>query len=485
MSTVSDEIANFDLALSATPDVWQSIEVRIVAVLRHGEWHNLISLARLDSRNPPVLDATEILAKTPSLLAVRSTIPFADLSSLIDGVIAGEFIIAGYSIRFMVESHSTLPAPYNHAAASICSVLNDQPLGAPLMWGHELMISGDSTAAVMADIRGGYDQLSQELRSAAEPWDGLEALLEYGLGAPRRLDNNSAQFFVRAPLSIRLRPDVQHLRNGQIDFTVETSNTALSAHCSVGYVATLQGILGARGTIKPSRKSDWAAREGISAWTGAKEVFAADQVALFVRVGPYLVDRAIVVDERLRVQRPLVNAYRELDDEFEILTQRLLAPKRSEQGDFERAVARVFLFCGFAVDSFAGDNRLSDAVDAIAHAVDQKTVLVIECTTGPLQSRDGKLSRLVMRSRLIEAAFSPEGRSPAEVSVRSVIATPLHRSDVSSSDRNSANADGIIVLDNEGLSELLAIARSGAGPSAALRLLRKQPALESDEAQLF
>lgn len=485
MSTVSEEIANFQSALLATPAAWQSIEIRTIAVLRHGEWHNLISLARLDPRNPEVGVAAEVLAETSSLIAVRSIVPFEDLSALIDDVVAGEIVVAGYSIRFMVESHGTPPAPYSHGASAICSVLGDQPLGAPLMWGHELMISGDSAAVVMEDIRGGYGQLSQELRAAAEPWDGFEALMEYGLGTLRRLDNNSAQFFVRAPLSIRLRPDVQHLRDGQIDFTVEVSNTALSAHCSVGYVATLQGVLGMRGTIKPSRKSDWIVHEGISTWTGAQEVPAADQVALFVRVGPYVVDRAAVVDERLRVQRPLVNAYRELDGEFKLLEQRLLAPERSGQIDFERAVARVFLFCGFVVDSFAGDNRLSDTVDAIAHAVDQKTVVVIECTTGPLQSRDGKLSRLVARSRSIEAAFCPEGRSPGEVSVLSVIATRLHHSDVSSSDRNSANADGIIVLDNEGLSELLAIARSGAGPSAALRLLRKPPALERGEAQLF
>jgi hypothetical protein len=182
------------------------------------------------------------------------------------------------------------------------------------------------------------------------------------------------------------------------------------------------------------------------------------------------VDRTVALDERLRVQRVLVGAYEVVDPELALLGTWLLVPEKTGQVDFERAVARVLLFCGFVVDSFAGDKRLSDAVDIVAHAPEERVLLTVECTTGPLQAREGKLSRLVARAHAIAERLDPVSVADGRSAVIPVIASSLKT--VSASDRLAAEADGIVVLTNQALSELLAIARSGAGTSAALRVLR-------------
>jgi len=310
------------------------------------------------------------------------------------------------------------------------------------------------------------------LRAAHEPWDGFDALMEHGLETRRRLDHYAAQLCVIAPLPVRLLPDHIRFSDGALAFRVEAMNPALVPHCSVGYVTTIRGAMGERGTLAPTHEGAWANAGENVVWVGVRNGAPAEQVALFARIGPYVVDRTTVVDEGLRVQRPLVSAYESVDPELELLSAWLLSPRKSQQVDFERAVARVLLYCGFFVDSFAGDSRMSDAVDVIAHEPTLKVLLAVECTTGPLQSRDGKLSRLVARAQAIADGLAPEGGPTSDTRVIPVIATSLET--VSASDQASADADGIVVLTNQALSSLLGVARSGSGPAAAMALIRER-----------
>jgi hypothetical protein len=180
------------------------------------------------------------------------------------------------------------------------------------------------------------------------------------------------------------------------------------------------------------------------------------------------------VDERRRVRHVLRTAYLTLDEEMRSLAIALLQPRRNDQVEFERAVARALLFAGFAVDSYAGDSRLSDAVDVLAHAPEHRLLLVVECTTGPLQSRDGKLSRLAMRAKAVSTALQTPGGDESETRVVAVMATSLARSELGQWDQTGAEADDIVVLDNGALAQLLAIARGGQGPAAVLALLQER-----------
>jgi hypothetical protein len=181
-----------------------------------------------------------------------------------------------------------------------------------------------------------------------------------------------------------------------------------------------------------------------------------------------------VVDEKLRVRQVLRTAYLSLDDDMRMLAATLLQPRRSEQLEFERAVGRVLLFAGFTVNGYARESWLSDAADLLSHAPDHRALLVVECTTGPLQSRDGKLSRLVARRRALAAAFQPEGASKQETEVIAVITTPLGRSELGHWDLSGAEADNIAVLDGGALSQLLALARGGQGPAAVPSVLAER-----------
>ena len=474
MPTPTESVGEFETALATTAGAWPSMDVRVLAVRNGDAWHNLLTLVRLQDQAVRPPERMEFLSETPSLVAARVTMPIDALAGLIEGVRGGEREVAGIAIRYVSVTRGSKPAPYEYAYARSGTTLEEQvEPGAPLL-GHQLVLSGDGTSQVIQNLPGGVERLDRELRASDAPWDGLDMLVRLAFGVSRRLDQYPARLNVYAPLLAQFRIDRLRLSRGSFEFALECRNPALRRFCSVGYVSTLQGTLGARGKTAPSRPGDWAdAAEG-SIWTGTQDVGLADAAVIFARVGPYIVDRATVVDERLRVQRILVSAYEAVDPELTRLGASLLAPERSGQVEFERAVARVLLYCGFAVDSFAGDKRSGDAVDVVAHAPTEKVLLAVECTTGPLQSRDGKLSRLVARVQAIASRLDGERGPGTETVVIPVVATSLAAA--SASDEAAAQADGIVVLTNQALSELLAIARSGAGVGAALRVLRGRAA---------
>src|ERR1035437_5223070 len=417
MSDILKAIGRFEAALAVTPAAWLSLDIRAVAIRRGNSWHNVLTLVRLDPRPVESLPSPEILAQTASMTAVRTTMRREALSKLIEEVQLGQATLGLTTLEFISESRGASPAPYGYAYAKIATTLEDQPTGGPTLVGHELVVSGDNASTVLGSSEGGLEQLSEELRASSEPWDGFAALMEHAIGTRRRFDNYSEQLCVSAPLPVRFRTEELRLRNTTLAFTVEAKNSSLAAYCSVGFVATLKNELGERGVLVPHPTRGCGATQDASIWTEVRENLVGQRVTLFARIGTFVVDRTTVVDEILRVQRPLVRAYETIDPEFELLSGWLLAPRRSDQVEFERAVARVFLFCGFLVDSFAGDSRLSDAVDLIPHAPSQKVLLVIEYTTGPLQSRDGKLSRLVQRAVTVSDALAVDGEPASETAV--------------------------------------------------------------------
>jgi hypothetical protein len=472
MPDIASEFLRFETATSESPQAWRSLDVRVIAIGEGEGWKNLLTLVRLDPRPIADLPPAEVLAKTRSVLCMRFALNADELPKLVQQVESGMVRFGSSDVEFASEFASQPKSPYYYSFTSLAGQLDNHFGTDSMAIGHELVISGDSVSTLIASIRGGHEELSQQLRAADPPWDGLEALLDYAMGAPRQFDRYSARFQVRAALAIHFLHKQLRLQDGFLTIATSTSNPAFAHRSSIGFVTMLDGEMIDHGTLQPNPIQNWSRSGDSFIWSETRKVVRGEQVIIFLRVGPFVVDRATVVDERSRVRVPLLKSYEVIDPQLAFLAQWLLSPGKAEQEKFERAVARVFLFCGFAVDSFTGERRLGEAADLVAHSSELMVLLVVECTTGPLQGREGKLSRLSQRAHAIRQAMTAAGDHTSQIEVIPVIASSLDT--VSESDRSAANVDKIVVLTNQSLARLLSIARTGAGPKSAMSVLRER-----------
>jgi hypothetical protein len=158
---------------------------------------------------------------------------------------------------------------------------------------------------------------------------------------------------------------------------------------------------------------------------------------LFLRAGGHVADTITLLDISTSRENPRITAYRVFDSELDFLKTSLKTSRFAE--DFERAIARLFLFMGFQVDVLAGNKCLDDAVDAIAYGGTTLIVLAIECTTGSIDA-SGKLRRLTSRVGRIREVL-PDSQ------VIGVDVTLLKKSDLSQGEINDAAQDRIARLD--------------------------------------
>lgn len=473
MDSVQLEVQKFRTALATTPDLWRSLSIHGIAVRREEEWHNVMLIVRLHHEDAAGDTSVETLARTDSLWAYQQTVPFEALDLLFTQLQIGILSLGSETVRVTAMRGIGQPrGPYSLAYTRLCGPLQESLLAEASVTGHSLRLNGDQATVVSEHLPGGLWQLDDELRAAQEPWDGLAALSRYGLGMQRPLDpHTGVGVEIVAPITVRLRTTTCELRRGILRVSLEGSSPQLRALCTVGYIGTDGERLGSRGTLD-FRSVHWLPHAGTVSADESIKIGDHERATLFLRIGPWVVDRATVVNARIRERRVFLRSYELNDPELNILSERLLLSQGSDQDNFERAVARTMLFAGLVIDSFVADKRFKDAPDLLAHAPEQRVLLVVECTTGPLQSKDGKLSRLVARSRAIVAALDQAD----DTKVIPVIITSLAAADVAQSDRAAAEADGIVVLDNQGLSELLALARTGAGATATLTpIQRRQP----------
>jgi hypothetical protein len=470
MAELRQEIANF-LALTADTDpAWRSIEVRTVAFLFNGEYHNVITrLQLLDVAAPPAAEV-ETLARTTSLLAFRATVGCHALSEILDRISSGYLEIGFEKVSCLKGVTSNAITPYTYAYTRAAGLAGDAPSD-PIGRSHLLRMTGDNPQFAIQQFAAGTEGVDAELRAADVPWDGLDGLTEHLFGPQFAFDaNNPARIEVFAPLAARLDTERCSLRGGSLTVELILANARLSDYCSVGF-ATLKehGALGGRSS-KRINKTDWTADGEM---LRATMTFAVDadvaRGSVFLRVGGrHVIDRATVRDSSRRTPNTRLLAYAAFDGDLVLFRQWLFEAQGSDSVQFERAIGRLFTFAGFFVDQFPGDKRFSDAVDVLAHSPLQDVLLAIECTTGQLQSAAGKPGKLVGRAADLEAAM-PAGQ---RLEVIPVLVTSLVAKSLAPADVENAATNRIVVLTREDLLALVDLVQEQPNSAAALDFIR-------------
>ncbi len=127
----------------------------------------------------------------------------------------------------------------------------------------------------------------------------------------------------------------------------------------------------------------------------------------------------------------------------------------------EQAFLELLTFLGFSCVHTGYSERNADL---LAWADDPSVVFVVECTIGGPDLR-GKATKFAARLRHIDSVASdsrPVG----------IMATTLSRESINPADLERLKTDRIILVDSEGLDELIGLADRGGSIGEALELLR-------------
>jgi hypothetical protein len=460
---MTSPIQQFLEAVRQTPELWQSIDIRVLAVRENGPWQNLLTRCYLDSKPPDAVARHTNLPVTLHAGCWQDVRPCSQLEELLKAIEIGVLGLCGESIQYIAPRAHPSDQKYSFNSYDFIDISERERVAYRLWSSHSLSAVGNSWRDVLGTLTVDRSTLDHELRAHAAPLDGLGGALQLAIGSPDSVEiDHYCRFEVFAPFEAKLVPERCALRGGRVQFAVRVGSRAVQQRASLGMVAVGSSPVSHRQSVLLA-EAPWR-QEGIY-WLTADEIpaEACHTATLLLRVGALSVHRLTRRDPLAGSGSLPMTAYRLFDPELKILRESLGMDRPTDADPFERAVTRLLLLLGFQVDRLSGDKRLEDAVDVLAYAVLTNDCLAVECTTGAIAPR-GKLSKLIARRAEIAAGARFEH-------VWGVAATALPINRIPPADLEQAAANSIVVLASEDLAELLLLASNGAPTSEALAFL--------------
>lgn len=465
---MAQTVDDFLSAVDRDRDLWQSVDVRILAVFAESAWRNLATYAVLRSPGPEQVSPLPHQVRHSLLRAEQRVIALNELAAFIASVQAGAWPPEN-PVRYDANAFDQkLQSSYVFAHGQFHSL--DFPHVRPdLAWSaHVLVASGESAGTIISRVSGSHDRLQGIARQQAHPFENVDRLAAHVLGmAPALIGSRNATCEIVAPYEVRIEPDTVHLEDGLAVASVVAKSETAVRRARLQITTEPAGMDLPVDSVLPPISAWTVDASGLWRWEGRIDVGAnADAVAFVLHYGAQTLQWVRREAFRTRRQPVPLALYASLDPELAELTDWLTGKGKqsSSQERLEEGVARVLVLGGLRVDRFA-NKRLSDGVDLVAYAPDQQLCLAIECTTNGITA-DGKLSKLVARAAKLREAISPITLTP-------VIATSLLVEGVAEADLRAAAASGVLVVPCEILLQLLALVARGEGVRSILGTLTR------------
>ena len=469
-------IEAFIAAVAETPDLWQSIDIRVFALRVGGAWHNIVTRCVLDARDPSDIPRPDGLPNTERVFCVQQVRPMADFTALLNEFVSGELAVPDrvvlYETRSDTGGQSSGRGPYLDAyAMPAVRTQSASSIVMPRVFiAHELRLrpGGGNTLVTEAMADPAVDR---ELYALERPWEGVEGLTRVAIGSSGSVRHSDApRIEIVAPLGIAFEPDSLRFMDGRVSCTVSALSRSVAARTTVGYVVEYEDGAFRNGTMRLERR--WRGRERRRARATLHVGSEARRVTLLLRLGPHVIETQRLVDSGRGAENLRLAASR-IQGDPELLKAALQTNEREARKGggaahkFEHAIAHLFSLAGFWVD-MPGSYGATDALDVLAIAPDDSSILAIECTLGALNSSDGKPNRLTARVDELRRSEQLVG-----VEVLPVMVTGRRRDAVPNGDLEFAASDSITVLCQEDIQEILRLVESGSTVSDLLLYCRR------------
>jgi hypothetical protein len=457
MMRLRDGIAEFRDALSRAPNVWEQIDIRVLAVRVEDRFVNLMTRCELVNKENDVVSRGIGDRTIGEIACLHRFLPLTDLDFILDGLLAGEINLADNRIQYlrkeseMDQEGAVYDGSFSFHIAELRYIYGEKSqisdAGTLLLYAH-----GASVQNVLGQTRVAVDRIDRTLRGLPNPIDGLNALSRFVCGRSLIGMTYNTSFEVAAPISVRFDRARCMFRRGHIDVALVAPSHSLAN--AAGLAMTWSDA-----RRQPVSRSfvleHWENIDGFFHIRVEADLEEAQTVTLLVRVGQHCVDRLELEDHFRGEENIYIQAYLTCDPELRALQESLLHSKVNSAA-FEYAVPRLLSLCGLHMIPLAGSKRVGDAADGIAFVPFSNIVFALECTTATIDS-GGKFGKLKARAVALQEAI-PTFR------VVPVVATALSRDEISPGELKRAGGEGAAVLGRDDYTRLLQLAEANATP---------------------
>lgn len=471
MTQADDAIRLFLEQLNQTPDLWRSLDMRLIVARLDGSLHVLVGRCRIDARKPRDVPRLKNLPCTENLACLQEIRPVSDLRVILHQIIEGELQLGGESIycrTFAAIPNGDAIAGFARAYVSIAMHEHaSSRIYRPSSYvAHVLNLQPTATGSSLLDLLpGGREEARRVLRSLEYPFDGVNGLSRVALQSRVEPEHHpDRQIEIVAPLGVAFERDDVILDRGRLEVSIWAASPGVAKGCGLGFIGETERGSYENGTIQIPR----------SAWSGGPEKRAkiaysvspdTRRITLFLRLGPRVVETLEIEDRGHASENLLLAAYA-LWDPGLVNLRNALAPARVEKKgrsrggnpsrEFEHAVARLFSLAGFQAEALGGYSGNDEAVDVLIHTPTRDVLIAAECTIGSWSTSEGKPAKLVRRRS--ELRHSPSVKGPE---VLAMLVTARPRDEIPDAEIENASHDGLITLCQEDLFEILAMVESG------------------------
>jgi len=470
------DIDAFLSQVSQLRHLWNSVDVRALAVHLEDGWHNVLTRCYLDPRAHNRVTRFPSLPVTSRVGCWQHVFALDRLRELLTGVGHGELVIGEQTVTYRAIEAPPSAQSYSFNG----STFNDLSERFRLAYRHWSSLSlgarGNTVWDIVKKVDGGRSALDNEVRAHTHPFDGLSGLAQFALGSPEPFTETATCWFeIFAPLQALLIPERCRYHGGELTFAIRAGSKAVEGDVSLGVFAVGRDPVPYTSSVELGKK-EWRKDGSVWATSGSLRPGRGQILTLILRLGGYAVHRLTLFDVSAGSPSPQLAAYRVFDADLSVLTSSLTQEGSAGSSNFERAVARLLTAVGFQVDLLSGDRRLDEAVDLVAYLPSANVCVGVECTIASIGAQ-GKPGKLVARLQAI-------ANSVPTMDVWGALASPLDRSRLATADLETAAKDGLIVLAQEDLSQLLLFASNVAPVSDVLSFLRSRiPAPRSSESK--
>jgi len=423
--------------------------------------------AYLRPYKPKRVHKLRLLPSTPYLKAWQVVHPIEELKALIDEQRSAAMTLDGDVVRFQRETFYDPPFnPYDLSHFSHI-VVGEVRMYPRLEWpGYLLMGSGDRADDLIRRTPGGYTGVDAALRHLPRPYRTIGELGAYVVGGQGWDQSSQAMAEWYAPLEARLDLDATDYRAGTVRYRVVAGSRRALRHTQVFVHPDEEQTDDLRPkTQLPVASLPIKSHNGLIAARGERDMGGESAVTLTLHVGREPVQWHNLRDYRSGDRNARLVLYEVCDPDAALLHKWLFPTTSDHKAKFEIAVGRLFVLAGFQVDILAGDKRLDDGVDVLAHDVAGARCLAIECTTGSINA-GGKTGKLVKRLGELR-------RATPDITIIGVLVTSCERGDLSDPELQAAGADGLCVVDANGLRELINFVQCNTATREVVRFIEQ------------
>jgi hypothetical protein len=444
-------------SLADTPELWRSMHIRVVAIWAKDAWQNLITSVLLDQRPPENVPLADDLPKLDRITAIQEVLPIEALPRLLQRLrVRGTLPISGTTVQFLTAGYGEpFSKPYDSSYHRRGLSLDDYVPG-DFQRGHALVLFGDNGAELSREFPGDQSGIDVALRLAG--WQSLNELALRAFGEVMAPPYTSARriTFI-APLKVALVDGSCELSEGALSYAVSAGSREAGGKAAIS--VTGEDKTGKRiFRLLPLADKRWKKQGERVVHSGKVRLANARKVEITLHMAGYQLGSATVTGQGKRPDRPplMMLAHDALFTGQRPFQDVLLAPKNSEGRPFERAVAKLFAYCGFPTDQPGQIPAEQNGPDVLVEVPGRNLLLVIETTVKHLMNdEDGKMNRLTKRSADIRFAVKH-----LDVEVVPLMVVPWPRETLVPVELEEAVKNGVQVLGNEDLAHLLSMALS-------------------------